>query len=291
MPMLFVILVGLIVYALTLPGAGEGVAYYLTPDFSKIDLGVINSAMGQAFFSLSLGMGALITYGSYISKQDNITTSATIVTLADTAVAFLSGLLMLPLVFSSGLAADASGPGLVFTILPSIFDSMGPFAGRIVGGTFFLLLCVAALTSTISLLEVPVAYMVDEKKWPRRRSVILLAAGIFLLGLPSMLSFGAVEGLSNLSYGGETGKSFLDLVADTFSEVGLPLGGMLLSIFIAYRWKTREMSAEIAQGNPSYEGSWLETFINVMISYVCPIVLALIFLSNLSQKFLGLNIL
>ncbi|MEM7659653.1 MAG: sodium-dependent transporter [Bacteroidota bacterium] len=290
MPMLFAILIALIIYALTLPGAGEGVAYYLTPDFSKLNLGVLNSAMGQAFFSLSLGMGALITYGSYISKSDNITTSATIVTLADTSVAFLSGLLMLPLVFSAGLETEG-GPGLVFTILPGIFQGMGAIAGRIVGGTFFLLLCVAALTSTISLLEVPVAYLVDERKWPRRKAVITMAAVIFLLGLPSMVSFGAVDWLSNLTYGGESGKSFLDLVADTFSEVGLPLGGMLMSIFIGVRWKTNNLSDEIAIGNPKYKGSWLETAINVMITYVCPVVLALIFVSNLLQKFAGVSIL
>ena len=286
MPVLFLILVGLIIYALTLPNATEGVAFYLTPDFSKLTIPTLNSAMGQAFFSLSLGMGALITYGSYISKQENITTSATIVTLADSAVAFLSGLLMLPLVFTLGQAPEASGPGLVFTILPGIFADMGPTTGRIVGGSFFLLLCVAALTSTISLLEVPVAYFTDEKKWSRKKSVAILAAGIFLIGLLSMLSQGAVAGLSAIPFAG-TQKDFLTIIAEVFSDVSLPLGGLLMSIFIAYKWKTQNMSEEIQIGHGSYIGSFLEQFLNIMISYIVPLFLAFIFISNLLEKVFG----
>ena len=289
MPMLFLILVGLIIYALTLPNAMAGISYYLLPDFSKIHLSTINSAMGQAFFSLSLGMGALITYGSYISKDDNIVTSASIVTLADTAVAFLAGLLMLPLVFSLGEPPEASGPGLVFTILPGIFHNMGPLVGRIVGGAFFLLLSVAALTSTISLLEVPVAYLVDDRRVPRKTAVIGTAAVIFIIGLPSMLSFGAVDFLSAIEYGGSS-HAFLDLVNDVFSEVGLPLGGLIMSLVIIHRWGKAQMTQEIAQGHPHYQGSWVETFVRLALTYVAPLVLGLIFISNLLEKFFGLSV-
>ena len=162
MPLLFLILIVLIVYALTLDNAMDGVKFYLFPDFSAIKLKTIYSALGQAFFSLSLGMGALITYGSYIRSRENIIKSAAVVTVADTSVAFLAGLLIFPLVFSQG-QAPSEGPGLVFVALPGIFQQMGPFMGKFVGSSFFLLLCFAALTSTISLLEVPVAYFVDEK--------------------------------------------------------------------------------------------------------------------------------
>lgn len=281
MPLLFILLIGLIIYALTLPNAGRGLAKYLLPDFSSINLQVINSAMGQAFFSLSLGMGALITYGSYISKKENIIASAGIVTIADTAVAVLAGLLMLPLVYMMDTPATDGGPGLVFIVLPEIFTQMGPVAGKFIGGLFFILLCLAALTSTISLLEVPVSYFVDQLKWSRKRSVIFLAALIFIIGIPSLLSAGASDALSNLSLNPDASVSFLDLVAELFSELSLPLGGGLMSIFIAYKWRTHNMSKEISSGNEKYIGSNMEKFINVMLMYVLPVILGLIFLSNL----------
>lgn len=292
MPVLLAILLGLIIYALTLPGSWEGVEYYLKPDFSKLNLDVINSAMGHAFFSLSLGMGALITYGSYIGKQDNITSSAAIVTVADTGVAFLAGMLLLPLMFAMDLEA-AQGPSLIFVVLPKAFAEMGPIVGKVVGGSFFLLVCVAALTSTISLLEVPVSYFVDERKWSRGKSVSVVAAVIFLIGIPSMMSQGFSPALSGgeegiINYGGKT-QDFLTLVADAFSEVSLPLGGLLMSLFVAFRWKTANLSDEISKGNPSYKGSTLEKFINIAISYVCPIILGFIFISNLLEKFFGFS--
>ena len=289
MPLLCLILLGLIAYALTLPNAFQGVQYYLNPDFSKIDLTVVNSAMGHAFFSLSLGVGGLITYGSYLSKSDNITSTAAIVTGADTAVAFFAGLLMIPLVFVEGVDPGDGGPGLVFTVLPGIFSSMGPITGRIVGASFFLLLCVAAITSTISLLEIPVSYLVDEKKWNRPRAVGVMSLVIFLLGLLSMLSYGAVDALGAIPVGTVT-KPFLDLVADTFLNVGLPLGGMLMCIFIATRWKTYRMAEEISQGNAFYKDSWLQKVINFMISYICPLILAFLFLFNLLESFFGVSI-
>ena len=292
MPLLFVILLGLIVYALTLDNAMDGVAFYLVPDLSKVTLSTVYSAMGQAFFSLSLGLGALITYGSYISKDENIISSAAIVTAADFSVAFLSGLLIFPLVFSQGQEPSA-GPGLVFIALPGIFEAMGPLIGKIVGGSFFLLLCVAALTSTISLLEVPASYLVDERKWPRKTVVAGLAALIFLLGLPSMLSQGALEIFSAggfLSYEGSD-KSFLDLIDDVFNTTGLPLGGFLLSVFIATRWKTQGMAQEILTGHPGFAGSGMQRFLNVMITAICPVVLGIISLLTILSKFFGLDLL
>ena len=291
MPMLFVILLGLIGYALTLDNAMAGVSFYLVPDLSKVSLATVYSAMGQAFFSLSLGLGALITYGSYIDKQEDIISSAAIVTAADFSVAFLSGLLIFPLVFSQGQEPN-SGPGLVFIALPGIFEAMGPLVGKIVGASFFLLLCVAALTSTISLLEVPASYLVDERKWPRKTVVAGLAALIFLLGLPSMLSQGAVDLFSAggfLHYEG-TDKSFLDLVDDVFNTTGLPLGGFLLSLFVAFRWTTAGMAQEILVGNPGYVGSAMQRFLDIMITAICPVVLGLISLLTILSKFFGVNV-
>ncbi len=285
MPFLFALLIGLIIYACTLENAMKGVAFYLLPDFSKLSLQTIYSALGQAFFSLSLGMGALITYGSYINKKENIVNATAIVVMADVAVAFLAGLMIFPLVFSQGLE-PGQGPGLVFVTLPQIFQTMGPLLGKLIGGGFFLLLSVAALTSTISLLEVPVSYFVDELKWPRQRSAIILATITFLIGVPSMLSNGAVEGLSSFIYYDGRLKSFMDLIEDMFLNLGLPLGGFLMSIFISTKWKTHQLAKEISSGYPNFVGSASQRFINLVIVYIAPIMLGSIFVVTVYQKFI-----
>ena len=285
MPALFFILIGLIAYSLTLPNAGAGVSFYLLPDFSEVNLETIYSAMGQAFFSLSLGMGALITYGSYLGKKENVISSAAWITTMDLSVAFLSGLMIFPLVFSQG-QEPAQGPGLVFVVLPGIFQTMGPLLGRIVGGGFFLLLCFAALTSTISLLEVPVAYLVDQKKAPRKVVVWIMALVIFIVGLPSMLSQGAVEAFSSLGF--YQGKSALDFVSEVFSDICLPLGGLLMSIFIARKWGTQAMSNELAEGNDKFKGSFLEKYVRFVVTYVAPVALAIFFVLIVMEKFFGI---
>lgn len=288
MPTLFVLLVSLVIYGLTLPNAMDGVRFYLLPDFSLINGASIYSALGQAFFSLSLGMGALITYGSYVGKDDNIISSAGLVSITDTLVSFLAGMMIFPLVFSTG-QSPSEGPGLVFVALPAVFESMGPVLGKFIGSSFFLLLCFAALTSTISLLEVPVSYLVDEKKLSRGKAVIIMAAVVFLVGVPSMLGFGAVDLFTSFVHYEGASKSVMDVVQDVFYVIGLPLGGMLMSIFIARKWKIENMSEEVSKGYPGYIGSSLETFITVMISYICPLVLGIMFILTILQKFFGIN--
>lgn len=289
MPLLFVILITLIVYALTLDNAMEGVKFYLLPDFSAVNASTIYSALGQAFFSLSLGMGALITYGSYLKKKENLFKAAAVVTLADVSVAFLAGLLIFPLVFSQGQEPTA-GPGLVFVALPTIFEQMGPLMGRIVGGSFFLLLCFAALTSTISLLEVPVAYLVDERKLKRKKVVFGLAALVFVIGLPSMLSAGAVDFFTNFMHYEGKNKSFLDVISDLFSEVGLVFGGFMLTLFITFKWKTKKMTKELSEGNPGYAKSILKSLVNFSITVLSPIILGVIFVITVLQKFFGVSL-
>lgn len=288
MPVLFVLLIGLIAYGLTLDNAMDGVQFYLFPDLNLITWQTIYTAMGQSFFSLSLGMGAIITYGSYISKSDNIISSAVIVTFVDAGVAFLAGLLIFPLVFSQGQAPSA-GPGLVFVALPGIFNGMGPIMGKVIGGGFFLLLCFAALTSTISLLEVPVAYIVDEKKWPRKTVVWTMSLIVFALGIPSMLSVGAVDFFTNFIHYDNADRSFFNLIEDVFSNIGLSLGGFLLAVFVAFKWKTEGLSAELQHGNPNYKGSFIEKYINVLISTVCPLILGLIFIFTVLEKFFNFD--
>lgn len=288
MPALFVMLLGLIVYSFTLDNAMAGIKFYLVPDLTKVTLSTIYNALGQAFFSLSLGMAALVTFGSYISKKENIVTSAALVTITDTSVAFLAGLLIFPLVFSQGLSPSA-GPGLVFVVLPGIFASLGVL-GPIIGAIFFLLLCFAALTSTISLLEIPVSYMVDEKGFSRTKIVIFTALLVFLIGIPSMLSHGAVDYFTNFTFYEGKVKNVLDVVFDIFSDVGLPLGGFLMTIFIATKWKIANFNEELETGNEGYMGSFMQKYLNFALTIFAPAFLGLMFVITILQKFFGVNI-
>lgn len=289
MPLLFLLLLGLIIYSLTLPNAMEGVKFYLIPDISLINLETVYSALGQAFFSLSLGMGALITYGSYISKKENIANSGGMVVTTDTLVAFLAGLMIFPLVFSQG-QTPTQGPGLVFVALPGIFAEMGMVTGKIVGGAFFLLLCFAALTSTISLLEIPATYLVDEKKWPRLRVVILSAALIFLVSIPSMVSHGASDFFTSFMHYEGVDKSFFDLVFDVFSDVGLPLGGLLMMIFITRKWGIDKFDKEMEEGNVAFSTSMVRSFLHFMVKWINPVLLGIMFVVTVLQKFFGISL-
>jgi neurotransmitter:Na+ symporter, NSS family len=285
MPSLYLILIGLIIYSLTLPGAIDGVKFYLIPDFSEIKPQTIFDGLRQAFFSLSLGMGALITYGSYLSRNENITSSAAIISAADTSVAFLAGLMVFPMVAAVN-AFDVQGPSLVFVVLTKVFASMGPIAGRVIGGSFFLLLCFAALTSTISLLEVPAAYLVDQKKLPRKKVVWGMALLIFVLGVPSMISQGMVPALNKLPFYQD--RDFLTFVSD-MCDISLTIGGCLMCIFIRNRWGIDNMNAELALGNERFMGSSLQKYLHVTIGYVCPIILGAMSVLIILDKFIGLN--
>ncbi|MGJ8670010.1 MAG: sodium-dependent transporter [Oceanococcus sp.] len=224
MPALFIMLLVLVGRAVTLDGAGEGLAFYLVPDFSKVTGSTFTAAIGQAFFSLSLGMGALITYGSYLSKTERLPGAAFMVVGLDTLVAVLAGLMILPAVFAYGLDPGA-GPGLTFITLPVVFAQMP--AGTIFGFVFFALLFVAALTSAVSLLEVVVTWLVDEQNMGRGAAVAVAASVCMLLAIPSALSQGAVDGFV---FGG---KSFLDWAAQ-LTDILLPLGGLLTALFVGW---------------------------------------------------------
>ncbi len=291
MPALYMILIGIIIYSLTLPNAMAGVRFYLIPDFAELKIQTVFEGLKQAFFSLSLGMGALMTYGSYLKKTENITGSAAVISLADTSVAFLSGLMVFPLVhflqYKLNVTEVATaGPPLIFIVLPQIFHEMGPILGRIIGGSFFLLVCFAALTSTISLLEVPVAYLVDQKKMKRKNVVWGIALLIFVVGLPSMASQGMIPALNKLPF--YKGQDFLVFVAD-MCDISLTIGGCLMCIFITYRWKIHNMDEEIALGNAGYMTSFKRKYLNFTIQYVCPLLLGLLSILVIIDKFFGIE--
>ncbi|NYT13621.1 MAG: sodium-dependent transporter [Candidatus Methanofastidiosa archaeon] len=261
MPALFLILLLLIVRAVTLPGAGAGISFYLNPDFSKITSKTLLAALGQAFFSLSLGMGAMITYGSYLgSKKASLPQSAATVTLLDTLVAILAGFVIFPAVFAFGVEPGA-GPGLTFITLPKVFALMP--AGTVWSGLFFVLLLVAAITSAISLLEVVVAYMIDNVKWARHKAALVIGGAIFLLGIPSALSQGAVP--INIA-----GLPFLDAMS-LLSDIMLPLGGMLIALFVGW------LIVDVAKKETTSEGAFkLEPVWIWILRVVAPIVIFII---------------
>lgn len=269
MPILLVLMVLIIIRSVTLEGAGAGLDFYLSPDFSKLSGEVVLAALGQAFFSLSLGMGTMLTYGSYLSKRDSILSSGIYVAIFDTGIALMAGLMIFPAVFAVG-ADPGQGPALIFVILPEIFAQLP--LGTTFGAVFFLLLSIAALTSTISLLEVPVAYFVDEKDWSRERSVWIIAGIVFLIGIPSALSQGAVPALGNLV----AGNSFLDLMDMAWGQISLALGALLLSIFIGWIWGTDAAAEEIEQGSRGF--GRMASVWAFAIRYVCPIVIAIVLL-------------
>ncbi len=271
MPVMFFLLLGLIVYVNFLPGSGKGLAFYLAPDFSKITGKVILSALGQAFFSLSLGMGLMVTYASYISKEDNLVSSGLFVALADTAIAIMAGLIIFPALFAMG-QDPAAGPGLVFNVLPAVFEHMP--GGTVVGVVFFVLLSIAALTSTISLLEVPTAYLVDNRGTARKVAVWIVGILVFLLGLPSALSQGAVSWLSQPIVGD---MEFLSLMDFLFGNISLAVGALFLSIFVGWVWGATNASEELATGNPKFK-KWAPLW-SFLIRFICPASIFIILLN------------
>jgi len=243
MPILFVLIIILAIRAVTLPGAGAGIKFYLSPDFSKLNFKIIFFALTQAFFSLSLGMGTMITYGSYISKKDNLVSSAGWVSFSDTLIALLAGLIIFPTLFAIPCISPDSGPSLVFKIFPLIFSKLP--GGQIFGMLFFLLLLVAAITSTISLLEVPVAYFVDEKKWSRGKAAVLMGLCAAGLGIPSALSWGGVKFLTKWAFWAK-----VDLI---FGNISLALGALLICLFVGWVWGVKKAVAEIKSSGTKFK--------------------------------------
>lgn len=269
MPALLVLLVALMVRALTLPGAETGLAYYLRPDASKLfDIQVINAALGQAFFSLSLGMGAMITYGSYLGPRESVVSAAAWVVVLDTAVALMAGFIIFPAGFTiPGFDPSTSGPGLIFAVLPRLFSTMP--GGELFGGAFFVMLTMAAITSTISLLEVPTSYLIDSQGWTRKRAVLTLAGLTFVLSIPSALGNGAVPFFSSLP---GIGMDFLSLMAVIWNNFALPVGGFFIALFVAWSWKPANAIAELQTGG-TFPGAAFWAF---LIRWVCPVAIGII---------------
>ncbi|MBR5499297.1 MAG: sodium-dependent transporter [Bacteroidales bacterium] len=269
MPMLFFIVIAIAIYSLTLPGAGKGVEYLFKPDFSKIDAKVCAAALGQAFFSLSLGFGTILTYASYVDKKENIMFQSTATAASDLMFALIAGVAIMPAVFAFGLNPQ-SGPGLVFETLPFVFGKMP--AGGFIAILFFVALLVAALTSSISMLEVGVAYLTEEKKFSRPVACGILFILCWVVGALCSLSFGP---LSDVHIFGDTIFDFLDNFS---SNVLMTLGSLFTVLFVGWRLKKTDIYEEFTNGGSLRTNVKIFGVLWFLIRYICPVAVAVIFL-------------
>lgn len=276
-PILFVLIVVIAAYSMTLPGAGEGVKYLLRPDFSKLTGKALAAALGQSFFSLSLGVGTILTYSSYVSKEENLLASGAGTALSDLLFAVLSGFAVMPAVFAAGIA-PGSGPGLVFDTLPYIFAKMG--AGNVwlsagVAILFFLTVLVAALTSAISMMEVSVAFLVEEKRMSRLAATGTVFLVTFVMGALCSLSFGP---LSSVHFFGDTIINFFDKLTSNWL---MTFGALLFSVFVGWKMSRADVRDELTNGGTLAVNAKLFPVVYFLIRYVAPVAIFLIFLSGL----------
>ncbi|GEM_PF-10133 len=270
MPILLLLIIVLDIRAITLPKADLGLKFLFEPDFSKLNTKSILEALGQAFFSLSIGMGTLITYGSYIKKNENLTNTAIKVSAADTIIAILAGVAIFPAVFAFGIEPNA-GPDLIFRTLPNIFQHIP--GGYYFSLLFFILLAVAALTSSISVLEVVVAYFVEELGLVRKKATIVAASSIAIVGILATMSWGTLKGVKIFNY------NIFELLDFSASSVFLPIGGLFIVLFLGwYVSKSRVKTEMSSQG--LFKARLLPLF-SVIIKFIAPIAIALVFLNGI----------
>ncbi|OFX83156.1 MAG: Na+-dependent transporter [Bacteroidetes bacterium GWF2_33_16] len=276
MPMLLLLIIVLCIRSLTLPGGNEGLSFLFKPNFDKVTAKTVLFALGQAFFSLSLGMGALITYSSYFGKKENLAITAVEVSMADTLIAVLAGVVIFPAVFAFGIE-PSMGPKLVFITLPKIFQQIP--GGDFFGAIFFILLAVAALTSTISLMEVVVAFFSEELKITRKKATFIATLSISLLGVLASMSFGALSGFSIL------GKNIFDTLDYTASNILLPLGGFFIVIFVGWFASDNLIKNELTNEG-TLKSKYFPYFIFI-VRFIAPIAILAIFIYSIFVGGLG----
>jgi NSS family neurotransmitter:Na+ symporter len=270
MPLLVVLIIIICIRSLTLEGAKEGLDFLFRPDFSKLKLTVILTALGQAAFSLSIGMGTLITYGSYIQKDNNLPVTALQVSATDTVIAILAGVMIFPAVFAFNIN-PAEGPGLVFIVLPNIFQQMP--GGYFFAILFFTLLSIAALTSTVSVLEVVVAYFSEELNMTRAKATIIASVAISIVGVFATLSFGPLKNATIL------GRTVFDWFDYLSANILLPLGAILIVVFVGWYLGKKNVKDELSnQGE--LKGRIVNIFM-VIVKFIAPIAITLAFLYGL----------
>ena len=277
MPTLFLLLLVIVVASCLLPGAREGIEFLFKPDFSRVDSGVFLGALGQSFYSLSIGMGCLATYASYYSRQTNLLSSAVQISLVDSLIAILAGLMIFPAAFSVGVSPD-SGPSLVFITLPNVFNqafAAMPALGYVVALFFYALLSLAALTSLMSLHEVSTAFFHEEFHLTRSRAALIVTVLCSIIGACCSLSLGAVEGITLF------GRPLFDVFDFVTGQIFLPVGGFLTCLFLGWMVPRRLVRDEFTNEGTVWTHSWIFTTFLFLIRYVCPLAIAAIFLHQL----------
>jgi neurotransmitter:Na+ symporter, NSS family len=269
MPLLFIILLGMVVYAMVAGEFAAAVAYLFTPDFSRVNADVVIDAFGQAFFSVSVGATTLMAYGSYLKRNVSISDSAAIIVTADTAVAILAGLAIFPILFAYGLDAGG-GPALVFEIVPLAFGNMP--GGHLFGTLFFILLAFAAITSSISLLEVPVAWLNSKDNWTRKKAALLTGGIIWAIGLLPVLSLNELQNFHPLGFAGVE-KTFFDLFDYLTGNIMLPVTGLLTAIFVGWIIPDKIAMEELQVLTSRH---WFKVWM-FMLRYGVPVTLFLVF--------------
>lgn len=275
MPLLVILTLFVAIYGLTVDGAMDGLAYYLMPHMSDVSAKTILAAMGQLFYSMSLAMGIMITYGSYMKKENNLESSVRQIEIFDTGVAFLAGLMIIPAVFAfSGGDPDtlSAGPGLMFMTLPKVFNSMR--FGSVIGTLFFILVFFAALTSAISLMETIVSIIMDKLNWTRRKSCIFVFILALIMGIPSSLGFGPLGFISWM------GMSVLDIMDFISNSVLMPIVAFFTCIFVGFIIKPKSIVEEVQEGNVTFKS---EKMFTVIIKWIAPIFLVLILASSVAS--------
>lgn len=272
MPVLFIMVVVIAIRSVTLPGASAGLDFLFKPDFSKVTATTFLEALGQAFFSLSVGAGTVMTYASYVNKKESIVGLSTQTALTDTLFAVIAGLAIMPAVFAFGVSPE-QGPGLVFVTLPYIFSQL-PF-GSVLAIIFFFILFIAALTSSISLLEVIVAYLNEEYKLSRMKSITLSLIVVVILGALCSLSQGVLGDIKIF------GNNIFDCFDKLSANILLPLGGLIAVIFVGWRMKKVDFTDEFTSGGVYKYSPALMSFFYFSIKYLAPIVVAVIMIRGL----------
>ena len=273
MPILILLALAVAIYSMTRPGAGAGIAYYLIPDFSKFSIMTVVAACGQLFFSLSVGMGILITYGSYMKKEVDVEKATIRIGLMDTTVALLAGFMIIPAVFAfSGGDANAvnAGPGLMFITIPKVFESMG--LGSFIGAAFFIMVFFAALTSSISILECCVSTLTDELQWSRKRATLFMFFEAVALGIPCSLGFGAWDFISI------AGLSILDMMDFVAGSVLCPLCALLTCLLISRLVGPQKLVDDI-KATSAFKG---ENVFRFCVTYLAPVILTLVLVSSVA---------
>lgn len=275
MPLLFIVLFILAGKGLMMPKAGEGLLFLFTPDWSLLTPTAIIVAMGQAFFTLSLGQGTLVTYGSYLGKNENIVKSGIPVVIMDTLVSIFSAMAVFTIVFSVDMKPN-SGPGLIFHTLPYAFSHIP--GGYFLAILFFLLVVLAALTSEISAMEPTIAYLVDERGWKRKSAVLACGIAGFLFGIPSALSYNVLKDYTIF------GATFLDAVDFIASSILIPLGGLAAVLLVGWRWGIINALNHLKEGSKGLfdRHPWIKVYFWLCIKYIAPILILLVFLNAIT---------